>query len=552
MRIAALAILEQRRPVGLLVWQGRHAWVMSGFESTGDPRSGDFRVTKAYILDPLHPYGSSAWGPSPDPGTATPVKAVGRQFVPRRTHSPWNLLPGMAALSGKYVLVIPTDTKVTFSAAGSERPPRPGPGRASQGDPRARARRTPAPAAPPSLPRPRNSCTRSGCGRFDSRWSRVTGGSTPTPDLASRPRSELLHMKTTRALRELGQSLWLDNITRPLLDSGTLQRYIDELDVTGLTSNPTIFDKAIGGSDVYDDQIAESARAGKSHEDTFFELAIADLRRAADLFRPTYERTNGVDGYVSLEVSPLIAYDTATTTSEAKRLSALGDRPNLYIKIPGTPEGNPAIEASIFAGVPINVTLLFSPRQTLASAEAYTRGIERRLEAGLSPKVESVASLFVSRWDPLTADRLPADLQLQLGLAIGKQTYVEYTAFFASERWQRLDRAGRPPAAPAVREHRRQGPVGAARAVRAWGSPRRTRSTPSPRTRSTRSARSSCRSTRCRPRRPSSATCWPRSGRPASTSTRRPLELQTKGAEAFVKSWTSLLDRISGRVAAVV
>src|SRR3954453_9321873 len=245
-------------------------------------------------------------------------------------------------------------------------------------------------------------------------------------------------MKTTRALRELGQSIWLDNITRQLLDSGTLQRYIDELDVTGLTTNPTTFEKAIAASDMYDDQIANAARSGKAPEDSFFELATADLRRAADLFRATYERTNGVDGYVSLEVSPSIAYDTATTAAEAKRLSQLGDRPNLYIKIPGTPEGLPAIEESIFGGVPINVTLLFSPRQCLAAAEAYTRGIERRIEAGLSPNIESVASLFVSRWDPLTADRLPKHLQLKLGLAIGKQTYAEYTEFFASERWQRL------------------------------------------------------------------------------------------------------------------
>ena len=358
-------------------------------------------------------------------------------------------------------------------------------------------------------------------------------------------------MKTTRALRELGQSIWLDNITRQLLDSGTLQRYIDELDVTGLTSNPTIFDKAIAASDTYDGQIAEAARAGGSHEDTFFELAITDLRRAADLFRPAYERTNGVDGYVSLEVSPLIAYDTATTTSEAKRLSALGNRPNLYIKIPGTPEGNPSIEESIFAGVPINVTLLFSPKQTLASAEAYTRGIERRLEAGLSPRVESVASLFVSRWDPLTADRLPSDLQLQLGLAIGKQTYVEYTAFFASERWQRLIAQGARPqrllfastgvkdpsappelyvvglAAPATVD---TVPEDTLHAVGAMEQP---------------------------------VTALPTSAAELGDVLQpfrdagididaTALELQQKGAEAFVKSWTSLLERISGRVAAVV
>ncbi len=252
-------------------------------------------------------------------------------------------------------------------------------------------------------------------------------------------------MKTTRALADLGQSLWLDNITRPLLDSGTLQHYIDELDVTGLTSNPTIYDRAIGSSDAYDTQIANAARAGRSGEDTFFELALDDLRRAADLFRPIHDRTGGVDGFVSLEVSPLLAYDTAATAIEAKRLHDLGDRPNLFIKIPGTAQGLPAIEATIFGGVPVNVTLLFSPAQYLACAEAYTRGIERRVEAGLPAAVESVASLFVSRWDPATAKQLPADLQDQVGLAIGRQCYVEYRAFFGSERWQGLIAKGARP-----------------------------------------------------------------------------------------------------------
>jgi transaldolase len=245
-------------------------------------------------------------------------------------------------------------------------------------------------------------------------------------------------MKTTRSLANLGQSLWLDNITRPLLDSGTLQRYIDELDVTGLTSNPTIYDRAIGGTDAYDAQIADAARAGRSGEDTFFELALDDLRRAADLFRPIHDRTDGVDGFVSLEVSPLLAYDTAATAAEAKRLHDLGGRPNLFIKIPGTPQGLPAIEETIFAGVPVNVTLLFSPAQYLACAEAYTRGIERRIAAGLPADVASVASLFVSRWDPATAKLLPEDLQNQVGLAIGRQCYVEYRSFFGSERWQGL------------------------------------------------------------------------------------------------------------------
>jgi transaldolase len=252
-------------------------------------------------------------------------------------------------------------------------------------------------------------------------------------------------MKTTRSLADLGQSLWLDNITRPLLDSGTLQRYMDELDVTGLTSNPTIYDRAIGGTDAYDTQIADGARAGKSGEDTFFELALDDLRRAADMFRPVHDRTGGVDGFVSLEVSPLLAYDTAATAAEAKRLHHLGDRPNLFIKIPGTPEGLPAIEESIFAGVPVNVTLLFSPAQYLACAEAYTRGIERRVAAGLPAYVASVASLFVSRWDPATAKQLPEELQNQVGLAIGRQCYVEYRSFFGSDRWQGLIAKGARP-----------------------------------------------------------------------------------------------------------
>ncbi len=252
-------------------------------------------------------------------------------------------------------------------------------------------------------------------------------------------------MKTTRALAALGQSLWLDNITRPLLDSGTLARYIDELDVTGLTSNPTIYDRAIGGTDAYDAQIAASAHAGMSVEDTFFALALDDLRRAADLFRPVHDRTDGVDGFVSLEVSPLLAYDSTATAAEAKRLAALGDRPNLFIKIPGTPEGLPAVEEAIAAGVPVNVTLLFSPAQYLACAEAYTRGIERRVAAGLPAFVASVASLFVSRWDPATAKQLPDDMQNELGLAIGRQSYVAYREFFASERWQRLLAAGARP-----------------------------------------------------------------------------------------------------------
>jgi len=252
-------------------------------------------------------------------------------------------------------------------------------------------------------------------------------------------------MRTTRALAQAGQSLWLDNITRTLLDSGTLQRYIDELDVTGLTSNPTIYDKAIGGSDAYDAQIAAAAAAGRSGEETFFELALDDLRRAADLFRPVHDRTDGVDGYVSLEVSPTLAYDAAATAAQAARLAGLAARPNLLIKIPGTAEGLPAIEETIFAGIPVNVTLLFSPEHVLASAEAYTRGIERRIAAGLSPVVGSVASLFISRWDPYSAASLPDGLRGGLGLAIGVQSYVEHERFFSSPRWSALRAQGARP-----------------------------------------------------------------------------------------------------------
>jgi len=249
-------------------------------------------------------------------------------------------------------------------------------------------------------------------------------------------------MRTTQTLHDFGQSLWLDNITRSLLDSGTLARYIRELSITGLTSNPTIFEHAIGQSDAYDADIARQSRAGQSGEALFFALAIDDLRRAADLFKPVFDKTQGADGWVSLEVSPLLAHDAAQTTASAAHLHALADRPNLYIKIPGTPEGCVAIEEAIFAGVPINVTLLFSCAQYQAAAEAYLRGIERRLEAGLSAQVSSVASLFVSRWDVAANQTLPAPLHNQLGIAVAAQTYRAYREIFASPRWQKLAAAG--------------------------------------------------------------------------------------------------------------
>jgi len=252
-------------------------------------------------------------------------------------------------------------------------------------------------------------------------------------------------MKATAALHDLGQSLWLDNISRDLLKSGTLERYINEFAVTGLTSNPTIFDHAIKNSSVYDAAIQEKVRKGKSGEELFFELALEDLTRAADLFRPIWDRTRGVDGWASLEVSPLLAHDTASTIAAAKALHARAGRPNLLIKIPGTSEGLPAIEEATFAGVPINVTLLFSREQYLAAADAYLRGIERRVAAGLQPEVGSVASLFVSRWDAAVKDTVPAALLNQLGIAIAKRTYTAYCKLLGTPRWQRVFNFGARP-----------------------------------------------------------------------------------------------------------
>jgi len=249
-------------------------------------------------------------------------------------------------------------------------------------------------------------------------------------------------MKATQELHEMGQSLWLDNITRGLLMSGTLRRYIQEFSVTGLTSNPTIFDHAIKNSHDYDEAIRRKGKDGESRESLFFELALEDLRQAADLFRPIHDQTGGVDGWVSLEVSPLLANDTAGTITAVKELHDRADRPNLFIKIPGTREGLPAIEEATFAGVPINVTLLFSREQYVAAAEAYLRGIERRLAAGLKPEVFSVASLFVSRWDVAVMGKAPDALRDRLGIAIAKRTYKAYRDLLDSPRWQRLANAG--------------------------------------------------------------------------------------------------------------
>ena len=252
-------------------------------------------------------------------------------------------------------------------------------------------------------------------------------------------------MKATQLLHNLGQSLWLDNITRDLLNSGTLQRYLDELSVTGLTSNPTIFDHALKNSTAYHTAIREALAKGKSGEGLFFDLALDDLTRAADLFRPVHNRTNGVDGWVSLEVSPLLAHDTASTIAAARELSARANRPNLFIKIPGTQEGLPAIEEAIFAGVPVNVTLLFSREQYVAAAEAYLRGIERRIAAGLNPQVGSVASMFISRWDAAVAGKVPKPLNNRLGIAIAGRIYQAYLELLNTPRSQRAYNAGARP-----------------------------------------------------------------------------------------------------------
>jgi transaldolase len=252
-------------------------------------------------------------------------------------------------------------------------------------------------------------------------------------------------MKATELLHNLGQSIWLDNITRDLLNNSTLSQYITELSVTGLTSNPTIFDHAIKNSTAYDAAIRERLSKGVSGESLFFELALEDLTRAAGLFQPIHDRTDGVDGWVSLEVSPLLAYDTTSTLAAAKDLHARAGVPNLFIKIPGTKQGVPAIEEAIFAGIPINVTLLFSREQYAASAEAYLRGIERRIEAGLNPNVGSVASLFVSRWDSAVTGKAPDSLRGKLGIAIAQRTYKAYAELLASPRWQRAFNFGARP-----------------------------------------------------------------------------------------------------------
>ncbi len=252
-------------------------------------------------------------------------------------------------------------------------------------------------------------------------------------------------MRPTQQLHELGQSLWLDNITRTLLDDGTLARYIADYSITGLTSNPSIFDSAIGDGNAYDSAIQKKVACGLSGEKLFIELALEDLRRAADLFRPVFDSTKHIDGWVSMEVSPLLAADTKGSIDAAKQIHAQAGHENLFVKIPGTPQGVPAIEESIFLGIPINVTLLFSSEQYLAAAEAYMRGIERRIEKKLSPRVGSVASLFISRWDVASNKQLPDDLHNKLGIAVGKQTYRAYRQLLDSPRWKKLAGAGAMP-----------------------------------------------------------------------------------------------------------
>ncbi len=252
-------------------------------------------------------------------------------------------------------------------------------------------------------------------------------------------------MKATEQLHDAGQSLWIDDITRDMLDSGRLAKMIAELAVTGLTSNPTIFEKAIGKGSDYDAAVEPLVRKALSDEEMFFALALDDLSRAADLFLPIYKRTAGVDGFVSLEVSPLLAYDSAATIAEAKRLYGQAGKPNLFIKIPGTKEGLPAIEEATFAGVPVNVTLLFSTDDYLAAAEAYMRGLEKRVAAGLDPDVRSVASVFISRWDRAIVEDVPDELKNKLGIAVGQQAYRAYRQLIASDRWQRLENSGARP-----------------------------------------------------------------------------------------------------------
>lgn len=350
----------------------------------------------------------------------------------------------------------------------------------------------------------------------------------------------------TRQLHELGQSLWLDNITRTMLDDGSLRRYIEDYSVTGLTSNPSIFNEAIGGGAAYDQGIRQKAAAGKSGEALFVELALEDLRRAADLFRPVFDATRGVDGWVSMEVSPLLAQDTRGSIEAAKQIHAAADRPNLFVKIPGTPEGIPAIEEAIFAGIPINVTLLFSREQYLAAAGAYLRGIERRIEAGLDPRVGSVASVFVSRWDKAAGDQLPEELHNRLGIAVGGRTYRAYLDLLASARWKKLAAAGALPqrllwASTGTKDPNASDVL----YVEALAAPDTVDTMPE-------------KTLRAYADHGAAAGVMAADGQAAEATLARfaqagvdvdalALKLQREGAEAFVKSWNELMQRIAGK-----
>jgi transaldolase len=350
-------------------------------------------------------------------------------------------------------------------------------------------------------------------------------------------------MLATQKLQNIGQSLWLDNITRALLSSGTLTKYIDELSVTGLTSNPTIFDQAIGKSSDYDDAVRTKVKEGKSGEELFFELAIEDLQHAADLFKPIFDRTDGVDGFVSLEVSPELANDTHGTVKAAKHLHALANRPNLFIKIPGTPEGLPAIEEAIYSGIPVNVTLLFSAAQYKAAADAYLKGIERRLAEGLNPKVASVASVFISRWDVKVKDKVGPELLNKLGIAVAGEIYDTYLSILSSAQVQRLANWGARPqrllwASTGVKDPNASDTL----YVASLAAPLTVDTMPEP---TLKALADHGEITGAMPTKPDESVAMLAKFKAAGVNVDEiASQLQVEGAESFVKSWTELLNVI--------
>jgi transaldolase len=253
-------------------------------------------------------------------------------------------------------------------------------------------------------------------------------------------------LNPAQRLHALGQSLWLDSISRLMLRSGALARYVSELAVTGLTSNPTILGHAMAAGSDYDHSLARLVDAGVTDaQDLVYSLALEDLAEAAALFRPAWERTAGVDGYVSLEVPPDVAYDAQATIALARRLHDQAGFPNLLVKIPGTPPGLTAMEETITAGIGVNVTLLFSDTHYLRTADAYLRALERRRAAGLDLNVPSVASVFISRWDAAADPLLPPALHGRLGLAMAQKTYSSHLQLLSDKRWQTLAEAGARP-----------------------------------------------------------------------------------------------------------